>query len=114
MVFHSTVRHCAFAARERREGMLTPWESREQQKQKQKQKKRSGCLRGGPSFGFSGPDVRPGDWYCSCAAHNFASRSSCFECGALKEDSAAAVGFDGEVPATPRGYGLGAGGGDAR
>ncbi|CAL9101971.1 unnamed protein product [Musa textilis] len=61
------------------------------------------CLRGGPSFGFSGPDVRPGDWYCSCAAHNFASRSSCFECGALKEDSAAAVGFDGEVPATPRG-----------
>lgn len=37
-----TVRHCAFAARERREGMLTPWENREQQKQKQKQKKRSG------------------------------------------------------------------------
>ncbi|KAL8537009.1 hypothetical protein ACS0TY_012262 [Phlomoides rotata] len=45
--------------------------------------------RGGGSFAFTGPDVRPGDWYCSggnCGAHNFASRSSCFKCGALKDD----------------------------
>ncbi|XP_031386837.1 uncharacterized protein LOC116200201 isoform X2 [Punica granatum] len=43
----------------------------------------------GSSFGF--PDVRPGDWYCiagKCGAHNFASRSSCFKCGAVKDDSA--------------------------
>ncbi|KAI3729881.1 hypothetical protein L6452_18553 [Arctium lappa] len=40
-------------------------------------------------FGFTGPDVRPGDWYCNvgnCGAHNFASRSSCFKCGAFKDD----------------------------
>ncbi|RRT81819.1 hypothetical protein B296_00002074 [Ensete ventricosum] len=48
------------------------------------------------SFG-GGSDVRPGDWYCSCGAHNFASRSSCFKCCALKDDSA--------------GYGFGSGGG---
>lgn len=45
---------------------------------------------GGSSFGFStGSDVRPGDWYCSagtCGAHNFASRSTCFKCGALKDE----------------------------
>lgn len=46
---------------------------------------------GSSSFGFTtGPDVRPGDWYCTignCGAHNFASRSSCFKCGAPKDDS---------------------------
>ncbi|KMT16812.1 hypothetical protein BVRB_2g042990 [Beta vulgaris subsp. vulgaris] len=47
---------------------------------------------GGSPFGggFAGPDVRPGDWYCSignCGAHNFASRSSCFKCGAYKEEA---------------------------
>ncbi|KAJ7514586.1 hypothetical protein O6H91_23G052000 [Diphasiastrum complanatum] len=46
----------------------------------------------GSSFGFGGGSdicVRPGDWYCSigsCNAHNFASRSSCFKCGAFKDD----------------------------
>ncbi|KAJ8464840.1 hypothetical protein OPV22_027392 [Ensete ventricosum] len=69
--------------------------------------------RGGPSFGFSGSDVRPGDWYCSCGAHNFASRSSCFKCGALKEDSAVGVGgggcgFDGDVQRS-RVFGFGGG-----
>ncbi|XP_039125529.1 TATA-binding protein-associated factor 2N-like isoform X2 [Dioscorea cayenensis subsp. rotundata] len=67
---------------------------------------------GGSSFGFTGSDVRPGDWYCSCGAHNFASRSSCFKCGAFKEDSAMAGGsggFDGDMPR--RGYGFGGGGG---
>ncbi|KAL1301026.1 RNA-binding protein involved in heterochromatin assembly dri1 [Arachis hypogaea] len=62
--------------------------------------------RGSSSFGFTtGPDVRPGDWYCTvgnCGAHNFASRSSCFKCGAPKEDSSAA-GFDADIPRT-RGY----------
>ncbi|KAL5783152.1 hypothetical protein ACOSP7_008181 [Xanthoceras sorbifolium] len=53
-----------------------------------------GGVRGGGSspFGYStGPDVRPGDWYCTfgnCGAHNFASRSSCFKCGASKDESA--------------------------
>ncbi|CAL9066359.1 unnamed protein product [Musa banksii] len=36
-------------------------------------------------------DVKPGDWYCSCGVHNYASRSSCFKCGATKDDSASAV-----------------------
>ncbi|URE08346.1 RNA-binding protein C17H9.04c [Musa troglodytarum] len=68
--------------------------------------------RGGSSFSFTGSDVRPGDWYCSCGAHNFASRSSCFKCCALKEDSAVGGGggFDGDMPRS-RGYGFGGGGG---
>ncbi|XP_028779132.1 uncharacterized RNA-binding protein C17H9.04c-like isoform X3 [Neltuma alba] len=36
-----------------------------------------------------GSDVRPGDWYCAannCGTHNFANRSSCFKCGAFKDD----------------------------
>ncbi|KAH0851168.1 hypothetical protein HID58_094938, partial [Brassica napus] len=54
------------------------------------------------SFAFNtGPDVRPGDWYCNlgnCGTHNFASRSNCFTCGAAKDESsrsaaAAATGF---------------------
>ncbi|KAK1258980.1 hypothetical protein QJS04_geneDACA005622 [Acorus gramineus] len=52
---------------------------------------------GGSSFGFSGSDVRPGDWYCggNCGVLNFASRSSCFKCGASKEDSAVGIGAGG-------------------
>ncbi|KAM0933339.1 putative Zinc finger, RanBP2-type [Dioscorea sansibarensis] len=74
-----------------------------------------GSRGGGSSFGFTGSDVRPGDWYCSCGAHNFASRSSCFKCGAFKEDSAVTGGggggggFDSDMPR--RGYGFGSGGG---
>lgn len=68
--------------------------------------------RGGSSLGFSstGSDVRPGDWYCAagnCGAHNFASRSSCFKCGAFKDDG----GFDCDMPRSGRGFGLGSGGG---
>ncbi|RRT34172.1 hypothetical protein BHE74_00051621 [Ensete ventricosum] len=45
-----------------------------------------GGLRGESSFVFSVSDhVRPGDWYCSCGAHNFASRSNCHSCGASKD-----------------------------
>ncbi|XP_031103538.1 transcription initiation factor TFIID subunit 15b-like [Ipomoea triloba] len=70
---------------------------------------------GGSSFGgLTGPDVRPGDWYCAvghCGAHNFASRSSCFKCGAFKDDSSAA-GFDADHVSRSRpGYGFGSGSG---
>ncbi|GAY60036.1 hypothetical protein CUMW_199000, partial [Citrus unshiu] len=66
---------------------------------------------GGSSFGFgTGSDVRPGDWYCSagnCGAHNFASRSSCFKCGAFKDDVAGG-GFDCDMPRS-RGSSFGGG-----
>ncbi|KAJ7962888.1 Ran-binding zinc finger protein [Quillaja saponaria] len=68
--------------------------------------------RSGSSFGFmSGSDVRPGDWYCNagnCGTHNFASRSSCFKCGAFKDDIAG--GFNGDLSRS-RGFGGGNGGG---
>ncbi|XVF74704.1 hypothetical protein PTKIN_Ptkin13bG0132800 [Pterospermum kingtungense] len=63
--------------------------------------------RSGSSFGFTpGSDVRPGDWYCTagnCGTHNFASRSTCFTCGAFKDDSAAG-GIDCDMPRS-RGFG---------
>ncbi|KAL5729522.1 hypothetical protein ACHQM5_002462 [Ranunculus cassubicifolius] len=63
-----------------------------------------GVRGGSSSFGFSsGSDVRPGDWYCSagnCGAHNFASRSSCFKCGAFP----ATGGFDGGDILRSRGF----------
>ncbi|CAM8980350.1 unnamed protein product [Rhodiola kirilowii] len=66
-----------------------------------------GRLTGGSAFVFAtGPDVRPGDWYCSvrnCGAHNFANRSNCFKCGALKEELSAGGGFETEFG---RGKGL--------
>ncbi|PSS01138.1 Zinc finger, RanBP2-type protein [Actinidia chinensis var. chinensis] len=71
---------------------------------------------GSSSFGFStGPDVRPGDWYCNignCGTHNFASRSSCFKCGAFKDDSPSG-GFDSDMPRA-RGFGFGGGSGSSR
>ncbi|KAK1429605.1 hypothetical protein QVD17_11819 [Tagetes erecta] len=48
-----------------------------------------GSMINSSAFSFTGPDVRPGDWYCNvgnCGAHNFASRASCFKCGAFKDD----------------------------
>ncbi|KAG0486355.1 hypothetical protein HPP92_008450 [Vanilla planifolia] len=66
----------------------------------------SGRGGGGSSFGFTGADVRPGDWYCQCGAHNFASRSSCFKCGGFKEETSVGGGsLDGEVPRS-RGFGF--------
>ncbi|KAJ0031259.1 uncharacterized RNA-binding protein C17H9.04c-like [Pistacia vera] len=63
------------------------------------------------SFGFStGPDVRPGDWYCTvgnCGAHNFASRSSCFKCGASKDDSGGLV--EGDMPRMRSSFGFASG-----
>ncbi|XP_059658109.1 transcription initiation factor TFIID subunit 15-like [Cornus florida] len=65
------------------------------------------------SFGFiTGPDVRPGDWYCNvgnCGTHNFASRSTCFKCGAFK-DEASSGGYEGEMSRS-RGFGFGGGSG---
>ncbi|PON50983.1 zinc finger protein [Parasponia andersonii] len=72
--------------------------------------------RGGSSFGFgaatTGSDVRPGDWYCAagnCGAHNFASRSSCFKCGAFKDDlgGGGGGGFDYDLPRSRGGGGVG-------
>ncbi|KAL9399333.1 hypothetical protein Peur_008294 [Populus x canadensis] len=84
--------------------------------QHQNFKKREMCQRCGyPKYG--GPDpatyicnatkVLAGDWYCSamnCQAHNYASRSSCYNCGALRNDHAAGgygsntYGSDGSDP----------------
>ncbi|KAH7575951.1 hypothetical protein JRO89_XS02G0258900 [Xanthoceras sorbifolium] len=51
----------------------------------------------------SGPDVRPGDWYCmNCAAHNLACRSSCFKCGASNDEPGS------DMPKI-RGFGFGSG-----
>ncbi|KAJ4707924.1 Zinc finger (Ran-binding) family protein [Melia azedarach] len=73
--------------------------------------------RGSSPFGFStGPDVRPGDWYCTvgnCGAHNFANRSSCFKCGASKDDSAGGFVEGGDMPRM-RGFGFGSGGSSSR
>ncbi|KAH8514287.1 hypothetical protein Peur_057890 [Populus x canadensis] len=69
--------------------------------------------RGGSAFGFTGSDVRPGDWYCTagnCGAHNFASRSSCFKCGVYKEIDSSG-GFDSDFSRS-RGFGGSTGGGN--
>ncbi|KAJ8773579.1 hypothetical protein K2173_005825 [Erythroxylum novogranatense] len=60
----------------------------------------TGCFggRSTTSLGFTGSDVRPGDWYCTagnCGTHNFASRSSCFKCGVYKDNDAVG-GFDSD------------------
>ena len=75
---------------------------------------------GGGAFGFTtGPDVRPGDWYCgvgNCNAHNFASRANCYKCGASKEESSTqggggGGGYEADMPRMRGGYGFGSGGG---
>jgi hypothetical protein len=70
--------------------------------------------RGGSStYGsFTGSDVRPGDWYCAtgnCGAHNFANRSSCFKCGAFKDDLAGGYDSTSDISRS-RGFSVGAGG----
>lgn len=52
-------------------------------------------------------DVRPGDWYCNCGYHNFASRASCFKCGAIVKDLPA--GQDGAGAGAAEGGGVRAG-----
>ncbi|XAR53274.1 hypothetical protein NMG60_11021759, partial [Bertholletia excelsa] len=44
-------------------------------------------------------EVLAGDWYCNamnCGAHNYASRTSCYRCGAAKDDYS---GYDGAMTA---------------
>ncbi|CAI0543027.1 unnamed protein product [Linum tenue] len=84
--------------------------------QHQNFKKREGCQRCGyPKYG--GPDVATylynrtevlaGDWYCigmNCGAHNYASRTSCFRCGSIKNDYGAAAAAYGSDPNAPPGW----------
>ncbi|CAL0330514.1 unnamed protein product [Lupinus luteus] len=61
-------------------------------------KKRDACQScgypklGGPdpsTFQCNKTETLAGDWFCTamkCGAHNYASRSNCFRCGALKDD----------------------------
>ncbi|XP_028752696.1 zinc finger Ran-binding domain-containing protein 2-like isoform X1 [Neltuma alba] len=63
-------------------------------------KKRDACQRcgypkfGGPdpsTYGYNRTEALAGDWFCTamnCGAHNYASRSSCYRCGATKDDYA--------------------------
>ncbi|XP_057508081.1 uncharacterized protein LOC130791008 [Actinidia eriantha] len=47
------------------------------------------CSKYGASNGINGPVVLAGDWYCNtinCGAHNYASRTSCYMCGSIKDD----------------------------
>ncbi|XP_059635070.1 uncharacterized protein LOC132277272 [Cornus florida] len=40
------------------------------------------------SYGINRTEVLAGDWYCNamnCGAHNYASRPSCYRCGASKD-----------------------------
>ncbi|XP_027333187.1 zinc finger Ran-binding domain-containing protein 2-like isoform X1 [Abrus precatorius] len=73
-------------------------------------KKRDACQSCGyPKFGGPDPttyrynwtEALAGDWYCkamNCGAHNYASRSSCYRCGALKDDYSISSRFiDGSV-----------------
>ncbi|GLT97637.1 hypothetical protein SLE2022_151920 [Rubroshorea leprosula] len=72
----------------------------------------SGGGRGSSGF-IPGPDVRPGDWYCTmpnCGAHNFASRSSCFKCGATNDESSTSARVhEGSDMSRMRGFGLSSG-----
>ncbi|KAH7652151.1 Ran binding protein zinc finger-like protein [Dioscorea alata] len=51
---------------------------------------------GGRVNGSKSSDAKPGDWYCMCGTHNFASRPNCFTCGTYKTGCVVAAGaFDG-------------------
>ncbi|XP_065850985.1 uncharacterized protein [Euphorbia lathyris] len=63
--------------------------------QHQNFKKREECQRCGyPSPKYEAPDpaewtrTLPGDWFCTCGAHNYANRPNCYKCGAPKIHSA--------------------------
>ncbi|XP_058206820.1 uncharacterized protein LOC131320211 [Rhododendron vialii] len=68
-------------------------------------KKRDSCQKcrapkfgGGPdvsSYGVNRTEILAGDWYCNatnCGAHNYASRTSCYRCGAYGGGMAAGDG----------------------
>ncbi|GAV87139.1 zf-RanBP domain-containing protein [Cephalotus follicularis] len=71
--------------------------------QHQNFKKRDACQRceypkyGGPdvsSYLHNRTEVLAGDWFCTCGAHNYASRPSCYRCCALKNDYACGYGVN--------------------
>eukprot|EP00899_Mesostigma_viride_P021392 jgi/Mesvir1/29254/Mv25850-RA.1 len=76
---------------------------------------------GGMGGGYGGApgmqNFRAGDWMCTspsgCGAHNFASRSTCFKCGFMREAGGmGAVGMGGGMgPGGGMGGGFGGGGG---
>ncbi|CAD5177293.1 transcription initiation factor TFIID subunit 15b-like [Musa acuminata AAA Group] len=70
----------------------------------------TGSGSGGSSLGFTvSGHVRLGDWYCSCGGHNFASRSSCHSCGAVKHDSTIGGSDSNDMPGA-QGIAYGGGG----
>ncbi|PSR84485.1 Zinc finger, RanBP2-type protein [Actinidia chinensis var. chinensis] len=47
------------------------------------------CPKYGADNGINETAVLAGDWYCNtinCGAHNYASRTSCYMCGSIKDD----------------------------
>ncbi|GFZ20909.1 hypothetical protein Acr_29g0000710 [Actinidia rufa] len=47
------------------------------------------CPKYGADNGIIETAVLAGDWYCNtinCGAHNYASRTSCYMCGSIKDD----------------------------
>ncbi|CAJ1955122.1 unnamed protein product [Sphenostylis stenocarpa] len=110
-LFHNVVtwklRLVRIACREEMMSRAGDWNCRSCQHlnfQRRESCQRCGDLKGGEGKDYGGfggspsgfgteSNVRPGDWYCdasNCAAHNFASRTSCFNCGAFKNELAAA------------------------
>ncbi|KAL5185961.1 hypothetical protein HKD37_05G011926 [Glycine soja] len=37
------------------------------------------------TYRYNKTEALAGDWFCNCGAHNYASRSSCYRCGAIKD-----------------------------
>uniref|UniRef100_A0A5B6YFY8 Putative zinc finger Ran-binding domain-containing protein 2-like isoform X1 n=1 Tax=Davidia involucrata TaxID=16924 RepID=A0A5B6YFY8_DAVIN len=71
-------------------------------------KKRDSCQRcrcpkfgGGTDvspYGINSTEVLAGDWYCTtmnCGAHNYASRASCYRCGAAKDYGSGMIDLGG-------------------
>ena len=69
---------------------------------------------GGGGFGRGRP-MKPGDWMCSCYAHNYASRDVCYKCGKSKAEAQVnpqeVVGYGGGGGGYGGGYGGGGYGG---
>nr|KAJ0189904.1 hypothetical protein LSAT_V11C800412760 [Lactuca sativa] len=54
------------------------------------------------NYGIDRTEVLAGDWYCStfnCGSHNYASRTVCYRCGALKDYTTTAM-----IAASTAGY----------
>jgi len=64
-------------------------------------KKREACQScgypkyGGPdpsTYRYNRTEALAGDWFCNCGGHNYASRSNCYRCGAMKDDYSSGYG----------------------